>query len=60
MTEPFDDEQPIEDVLEQRRADDPEERDDRESADRPMESDDADFADQQIVVPMEDDRYPSG
>lgn len=60
MTDPFSTEQPVEDVLEQRRVDDPEECDDRATADRPMETNDADFDEQQIVVPLEDDRYPDG
>lgn len=54
-------EQPVEDVLEQQREDEP--ADDRpadEAPEAPGEADEADYADQQIEVPLEDDRYPAG
>jgi len=53
-------EQPIEDVLEQRREDAEEPQEHRPSGEEPDEADEADVHEQRLEVPLEDDRYPSG
>jgi hypothetical protein len=56
-------EQPVEDVLEQRRDDVPAEEDDhhdgRETVPPPAEADEADYVEQQMALPP-DDGYPEG
>ena len=54
-----DEEQPVEDVLEQRRDYAPTELDERETVPPPAEADEADYAEQQIAVPQDDD-YSAG
>jgi hypothetical protein len=53
-------EQPLEDVLEQHRGDEDAPAEHRPSDEEPVEADEADYRDQQVEVPFEDDRYPSG
>jgi hypothetical protein len=52
-------EQPVEDVLDQRRDDAPAELDDRGTVPPPAEADEADYAEQQLAVPP-DDGYHGG
>lgn len=61
MTNPdfVDEEQPVEDVLEQRRDYAPDELGEREVVPPPAEANEADYAEQQIPVP-EDDGYSEG
>lgn len=64
MTNPdfVDEEQPVEDVLEQRRDDAPDELgefDERAAVPPPAEANEADYAEQQIAVPQDDD-YSAG
>jgi hypothetical protein len=49
-------EQPVEDVLEQHREDDPLEDDTQPDGQAPTEADEADYVEQQRAVPLEEDR----